>query len=185
MPANTSLVINSTSANNKKVTNTITHVNPTIGDKVAIELAQKIANLTSDSYTSTERIDRNELGTLPAPPVQYILCDGDKSIVDGVLNIPLTLDKLQNKSITITIKGDCIEKMTRWPIITADEFNCQNWGFITKYSESSNLRNRLTASIVFFEQPVVGQTSTGNFLLPASDTYSELNFDIVFTFMEG
>ncbi|MBQ3444252.1 MAG: hypothetical protein IJG33_13515 [Selenomonadaceae bacterium] len=165
---------------------TVTDINPNATNANLLTFAQMTAGLSKDTYVKSARVDKVELDNpLPAPPIQYILCDGDKYIENGVLDVPLTLGKLQNKAINITIRGDCIEKMTRLPIITSDYFNCQNWGVITKYSESTSLRNRMTVNILFFEQPVVGQTYTGHFLLPASDTYAELSFDIVFTFEEG
>lgn len=165
---------------------TVTDINPNATNADLLTFAQMTAGLSKDTYVKSARVDKSELdNSKPAPPIQYILCDGDKFIENGVLNIPLKLSKLNQNAITLTIRGDCIEKMTRLPIITSDDFNCQNWGVITKYSESSNLRNRLTVNILFFETPVAGQTFTGHFLLPASDSYEELSFDIVFTFEEG
>lgn len=61
MPTKTTITINALDANDKKVTNNITYVNPDITDANAIILAQKISSLTTDTYVSTERTDTRTL----------------------------------------------------------------------------------------------------------------------------
>ena len=55
MPTKTDLTIVSTSTENKTVNNKISYVNPNISDNDAIALAQKINNLTTNSYVSTTK----------------------------------------------------------------------------------------------------------------------------------
>lgn len=61
MPTKTDIIINATDANNKKVTNTISYVNPNLSDNTALTLAQKFNALTTNSYQSTEKITRSNI----------------------------------------------------------------------------------------------------------------------------
>lgn len=64
MSTKTDIIINSFNADNKKTSDTISYVNPDISNNVALELAQRINSLTDNTYSSTERVDRTELGTI-------------------------------------------------------------------------------------------------------------------------
>lgn len=47
----------------KTVTNTVSYVNPNLDDTKAKELAQRLANFSTDSYVKTDRIDTKNLDT--------------------------------------------------------------------------------------------------------------------------
>lgn len=61
MPTNSAISIESLNNDNKKVTNKISYVNPNLSNAKALELAQKIAALTTDSYQKADRIDTTNL----------------------------------------------------------------------------------------------------------------------------
>lgn len=59
----TNLTISATGPDNKKVSNTISYVNPNLSNATALEFAKKINALTKNSYQSTEKVDRIDLDT--------------------------------------------------------------------------------------------------------------------------
>lgn len=84
MPDSTSLVINAIDANNKKVSNNITYVNPNISNNTAVELAQRISALSSDSYQSTTRVDKTNVDTTkPARTISDVRIAGAEATLEG------------------------------------------------------------------------------------------------------
>ena len=105
----TDLTITTTSAtDNKKVTNKISYVNPNLNNNQAIELAQAITDLTTDSYLKTTRTDTTECDTTNSRPITNILYNKAGSPAyaqvpaDGV--ITMTTNEVYSNGLRIYIE---------------------------------------------------------------------------------
>lgn len=180
----TNLIITSTGSDNKKVSNTISYVNPNISNNTALELTGRIAALTTDSYLSTERVDRTELTGSKTPiTLTSITISGQTiTITDNVANVTLTTAQVQNGTFTITIGGAFVAVLKCMPtwIATESEMRQFSWagtGVGTGYN------NRITCTI-YLTQGAVVQTGTGHLSIPESDTFGELNLQVNYTIQE-
>lgn len=107
--AKTTITINATDTDGKKVRNNITYVNPEISNSNALILAQKISSFTTDTYKSSERVDVTDLDSLTPRPVTkigynkqiggsatYWFSDPDNPTVSiPVANFPITNSKAE------------------------------------------------------------------------------------------
>ena len=90
--AKTTITINATDIDGKKVRNNITYVNPEISNSNAIILAQKISSLTTDTYESTDRTDVTNLDNIVQrqfTKIQYNTTRGTiftDAPADGIIN---------------------------------------------------------------------------------------------------
>lgn len=106
MADSTSIEINATDTNDKKLKTTISYVNPNAQPSTLKQFALKLNNLTTNVYESTTRIDKTELDTATDKQARNVVVSytdysgggsGTKvTIVDGTATVPVSA--LQNVS---------------------------------------------------------------------------------------
>lgn len=180
----TNLIITSTSSDNKKVSNTISYVNPNISNNTALELTSRIAALTNDSYLSTERVDRTELTGSKTPiTITSILAGGQTvTVTDNVANVTLTTAQVQSGSFSVTIGGAFVAVLKCIPIWIATDSDMRQFAWAGT-GVGTGYNNRITCTI-YLNQGAVAQTGTGHLFVPESDTFGELNLQINYTIQE-
>lgn len=187
MPTKTNIIINSLDANNKKVSNTISYVNPNISNNVAVELAQRIASLTNDSYSSAERVDRTEITSVTKTPTTFsaFKIQNQDATVDGD-NVSITLTVNQTGSggyIDLTFVTNSMnewQSFPKWQSNTSAFITLQ-WSIV--YSGSGQ-QNQIRVRII----PTAGkvaQTITGILTLPETNSYEKKDLNITITLTEG
>lgn len=103
----TDLTITTTSAtDNKKVTNKISYVNPNLTNNQAIELAQAISSLTTDSYFKTTRTDTTDCDATRPRPMEFCRYRKNNNWYDVPTDgaISMTTAEITAKSLSIMVK---------------------------------------------------------------------------------
>lgn len=192
MPTNTSLIINATDINNKKTSNTINYVNPSISNNTALELAQRINALTNDTYQSTTRVDKEEIDSSIKRQRNITAI----TYLSGAL--PFTIDG--NKA-TINLKPSSVNgygsnTLRYWTYLHSADFNNQQWvipkitdtsfqGSLTISAEApSNGNARIGASLNTSETPTPGDVITYKLTLPEDEQFLEQTYDVTFNIIE-
>ena len=188
----TDLTITTTSAtDNKKVTNKISYVNPNLSNNQAIELAQAITNLTTDSYLKTTRTDTTECDETKIPRIISSvgsLTGATITLEGGVykIQIPQASITTNPKSITVNIYSAQFNPL---PIYTPRIANLQITGGFKFYSWRMELRTSSNPTVTcYFTQantPEVGETVNGTIIVPADENYAELDIPFEITVTAG
>lgn len=187
MLTNTSLTINSTDANNKKVTNKISYVNPNITNQQALTLAQTIAALTTDTYDTTIRTDSIELDTTkPDRTIQAARVVSNSTGVNvmtdlsGDITVDFPLSKLgNNNDLQIWIRSTSFERMTKLPII--EGMTLYGLSYRTSAYDGGSFPNYWTFNTFLIEH--TAQTLNYTITFPEDSTYAEkvINFTVNIT----
>lgn len=193
MPTNTSLIINATDINNKKTSNTINYVNPSISNNTALELAQRINALTNDTYQSTTRVDKEEIDS----SIKRQRNIDTISYVSGG-STPFTIDG--NKA-TINLKpsdvnGYGTNTLKYWIYLRSADFNNQQW-VIPKITDTSiqgalvvaadaplTGNARIGASLNTSETPTPGDIITYKITLPEDEQFLATTYDVTYNIIE-
>ncbi len=199
MPTRTTITINETDANGKKVTNNITYVNPEITDANALILAQKISSLTTNTYESTERTDKKIVTITPRQfsTVTYVYANPNYSVAeipnDGIIN--LTTAQLYNKKTigfdfgnpafdgtvpfikNLVLTGGATDIRIAYSRYAGPAFN--------EPAASANLFTFRAYAIFPDPNTPLPFKAEFDFVIPATNTYSEWNKHIVFNVTEA
>lgn len=181
----TNLIFYSTDANNKKVKNTISYVNPEISNQTALELTQQVANLTTDTYQSTDRVDTQTITQkTPITVTSISVANSTVTVENGVANFTLTTAQLNSYSaFSVVVGGVFVSSMNQMPVwsSTTSEMRQYNW---SASGTGTGNNNRLTVTI-YLTEGSIAQTGTGRLTIPESEAYGELNLDLNFTITEA
>lgn len=189
----TDLTITTTSAtDNKKVTNKISYVNPNLSNNQAIELAQAITNLTTDSYSKTTRTDTTECDETKIPRVisSVISVTGSTVTLEGgVYKIQAPQSSMTTgnpRALTINVDSAQFNPL---PIYTPRLADVQITGGFKFYSWRLELRNsgnpRISCYFTQANTPEVGETVNGTIIVPADENFAELDIPFEITVTAG
>ena len=83
----TSITLKTKSADNKKNTTTLTNVNPTASNATLLEYAQRMASLSTDTYSAAEKVEKSSLDNDTRLPrnTAMVFCDETVSAVQASL----------------------------------------------------------------------------------------------------
>lgn len=160
----TNLTINATDPNNKKVSNTISYVNPNLNNATALEFAKKINGLTKNSYLSTEKVDKIELDTAILNQRNPIIKVGGIDYTTGTIRVPVSAMTANNGLVVVVgtqVPDYLLEVMPYFTDITSPDNPVVNPSRVIQgYSSSQNV----SREIDFTEKKAFNFSFTVNFI---------------------
>lgn len=108
--AKRSLVLTSTSAKGSRMSKAITDINPTAAGDVLLTFAQKLNNLTTNTYVKTDCVDKfnldTEAGAIDSRPVPTITGNVYATPFDNETKIAINVDTNSDGTCWAAVKAD-------------------------------------------------------------------------------
>ena len=187
----TDLTITTTSAtDNKKVTNKISYVNPDLTNNQAIELAQAITDLTTDSYLKTTRTDTIECEETKPPRIisSVISLTGSTVTLEGgvyKIQVPQSSVTGNPKSLTISIDSAQFNPIPKFMPYLTDTQITGGFAFYSWRIELRTSNPRITCYFTQSTTPEVGETVNATIVIPEDNNYAELTIPFEATIIQG
>ena len=166
--ADTSLAITSTTPQDKKITTTITYVNPNMNNSDLKTFAQKLNALTNNTYEGATRIEKNDVDTAPIKAERTPTFK--LSTIDG------TPAASTSTTITTNVSNVNWSANSKQIVLTITEITTANDTARVRYSNLSSTTSSLGTGSYFSD--TYGGTG-GNFIIKLNELVPQtITFDI-------